>query len=246
MNRIGKVKSTLVGIMVGGGLLAFSPTVVADTVLDMDINNFTISGGSSFAEDFTGTITFEENGSTSFALWEIRTGTYDLATGTFSSGGSAVSSFSPFANDWTVTEYSGSITFEDGLITVGNFRFEVTNTVTSEINLLTGSLAGLTGRVIGDTDIDEGPDGIFDINASIFGGEFDGDFFATADVTAWNSNEPFLGAFFNFNFRPDNPSQTNAEIAVLIPAPLAAPWGLAGLIGVIVARRRRNKRRVAA
>lgn len=241
MNRIGKVKSNLVGIMVGGGLLAFSPAVDADTVLQMDINSLSATAVSSvmggvFDTGFSGTVTISDNVNSLLSSIIISIGGIDADQG--------ITSFRP-----TV---SGTITIVAGTVTGGTFS------ISDGTDIYTADIVSGSGVVTTET----GSNGAFGIDGISFNGMFTSNTFAGVDVTDWNGNEPLSGSFLEFKLgvldtdTDDDGSfdawsgtldqSSDLDLFVIVPGPLAAPWGLAGLFGVMAARRRRNKRRVAA
>ena len=69
--------------------------------------------------------------------------------------------------------------------------------------------------------------------------------FAGVNITPWALSEPLFGSLLNFAFQPNtNGRDTDADIDIfvtaVIPAPVAAMAGAAGLLGVASVRRRRR------
>lgn len=234
-------------ITVAGFAFAIVPEVVADTVLFMDINDFTLTNttATAFSSTFSGTLDISATGGgTPTVLFgmQIQTGgTFDLTTGTYSTNPTSNVDITP-AGSWSVSAFVGSIIFDSGVIiggdlTISLFDGATTNTFMADFSQLTalGASSSITGPNLGD----------FEIRAALVSGFFDGSTFGGADISDFFPGT-FSGSAFNFMFTPETDTASQSEIFLLVPAPLAAPWGLAGLIGVIVARRRRNKRRVAA
>jgi hypothetical protein len=194
----------------------------ADTVLSIDLNEFTVGVTGPAGGPGVRTLSLSENTNTSIA--QIRINNVNQA----------------------LTPVTGAIDDWDGtLIATGS---ATAGTVTGFFTLMddlgaTYSVAGLAGTY------GIGIDGSLQIFARTIGGLLSTTTFEGVDVTYFDANEPLTGSIFEFNLAPatfasgGSQLDVNAEITAVVPVPAAAWSGLAlmGAIGTNQIRKRRTE-----
>lgn len=198
----------------------------ATTMLDIDVNDFKVTRtAGTFDATYTGTLTFSFQAGITYI--------------------SAVEKTGSFGNLWDNSEalssYTGTMTFVGGVITGGSFSMGLTSG-----DSYSGSFFDNQG---GTGNIFAAGSGDWSIRAGTKAGTFvDGDAdssFGNVDVSEFLNplyNGTLFGDIFEFDYNGGLvDTDVDAEFTVVVPVPPAAGLGLAGLLGVAVLRRRRNK-----
>lgn len=194
----------------------------AATTLQFDVNNAkgaATPGG--FSTTYTGNLKLSLDGNT-------------LLVGLFIDG-----NLNALGAGWAISAIDVSIDFLGGNIVGGSYKLSVSNgldTDTFEAVLIDGN--GAAGNI-----------GLVGSNFTIFGGVQLGTFtsvtvpgeFGGVNVADFIAAEPLRGRFDEFFFAPNSAgvdNDTDIDLFVIIPAPPAVLWGLAGLAGLAIGRKR--------
>lgn len=229
--------------MCGFAAVGLAGTVNAADVLDYDVNNLkavaTDAGGgfSGFSDTFSGTLTLSEVAGTSEvdAFDIIRGASWDQSTGTATGG----TTTSQDIGTWALVDFDVTMTFVGGALTAGTIDFEISHGFGAN-DTYSADLFDLTGRA---AIVDLGG-GTFNIKVGTENGTFSDSDFGGVDISDWTgSNGELFGSVLEFQFVPGSDGideNADIELLVVIPAPHAALWGLAGLGGMAFFRRRRT------
>jgi hypothetical protein len=127
--------------------------------------------------------------------------------------------------------FTGQIDLVNGGVTGGNFALTLIDNST-----FTATIVGGQGQV--NTQAGQG----FSIDGLITSALFSSDPFAGVIITPWFSAQPLNGSFIEFAFNPNAVTgfdgDTNLDIFVVIPSPLAGGMAGIGLVGLAARRRR--------
>ncbi len=126
--------------------------------------------------------------------------------------------------------FSGQIDLVNGGVTGGNFVLTLTDTST-----FTATIVGGQGQV--NTQAGQG----FSIDGLITSAMFSSNPFAGVDISPWFSAQPLSGSFLEFAFNPNASgfdNDTNLDIFVIVPSPMAGGMAGIGLMGLAARRRR--------
>ncbi len=126
--------------------------------------------------------------------------------------------------------FSGQIDLVNGGVTGGNFALTLTDNSTFTANIVGGQ-----GQV--NTQAGQG----FSIDGLITSALFSSNPFAGVDITPWFAAQPLSGSFIEFAFNPNASGfdgDTNLDVFVIVPSPLAGGMAGIGLMGLAARRRR--------
>ncbi len=127
--------------------------------------------------------------------------------------------------------FTGQINLVNGGVTGGSFALTLVDNST-----FTASILGGQGQV--NTQAGQG----FSIDGLITSALFSSNPFAGVDITPWFSAQPLGGSFIEFAFNPNAGTgfdgDTNLDIFVVVPSPLAGGMAGLGLMGLAARRRR--------
>lgn len=202
--------------------------------LQFDLNTITTritnnTGGGAFDENFTGSLRLGHNSLSSMARI--------LIDGTSTNFDRDISD----GNGWALSHFSAKINITDGAVVGGFIYLEVESfqngVRTSEINTYEADIVAGIGAV--RRQAGQG----FRIDGLTMEGMFSDASFAGVDISPWFNAQPLAGSFINFSFDPgQNPfgedQNSNVDIFVVVPLPLASVIGLAG-VGILTLTRRR-------
>jgi len=210
--------ATLAAALAAGALFASSAQGVSEIEFDLNAINAEAVGSGAFDSSFTGSI--------------------DLSGGALA--GLLVDGVSPSPLP-ALGSLTGSILLDNGGVTGGGFQLTLDNGDTYDASIVSG-VGGVTGvNIDGDPAFD-----LFEVDGLTFDGFFsdfsgDGDFGGLGLTDLVATRTTLSGAFLQFGFTPDANNiddNANMEITVIIPLPMGAGLGLAGLAGLAARRRR--------
>lgn len=199
--------------------LAMGSAASADTTLQIDLNSLlTTGGGSSFDQNFTGTLSINDDANSTLNDILINGNSQGIASG-------------------LLRDVTGSISILSGTVTGGSFSVDAWDTVAqTTFNTYSASIVSGSGAVVPQAGQGWSIDGL------TFSGLFSSTTFAGVDVTPWDNAEPLSGSFINFAFSPDSSgsdADSNMDVFVVIPLPSTAGLGFLGLAAIGAQRRRR-------
>lgn len=190
----------------------------AASVLQIDLNTLTAQAvrASDNANAFdglghTGSIMLSSNGSSTLADILLNGNAQNIAAGQLMS-------------------FTGQIDLVGGDVTGGSFTLTLTDAST-----FTATILGGYGQV--NTQAGQG----YSIDGLITSALFSSNPFAGVDISQWFSEQPLTGSFLEFAFNPNGSGfdgNTNLDIFVLVPSPLAGGLAGVGLMGLAARRRR--------
>ena len=196
----------------------------AESILDIDVNGFKVTRtAGTFDSSFTGTLTLSfVGGKTNIASVE-KNGSENI-----------------WDNSSALTSFSATMSFFGGNISGGSFAMGLANG-----DSYSGSFFDDNGATTNIGNLG----GQFQIAAGTSGGtfvDFDNDgMFGNVDISEFLNplyNGSLFGDIFKFDYDGElEDIDVDAEFTVVVPVPPAYGLGLAGLLGVAVLRRRRNK-----
>lgn len=126
--------------------------------------------------------------------------------------------------------FAGTINLVNGGVTGGSLMLALVNGDTFNASIIGG---------VGQVSIQAGQG--FSIDGLLTSALFNASTFAGVDITPWYSEQPLKGSFLNFTFGPDangTDLNTDIDIFVVIPSPLAGGMAGAALMGLAARRRR--------
>jgi hypothetical protein len=133
-----------------------------------------------------------------------------------------------------LVSFAGQINLVAGQVTGGNFDLMIFDG--SGFETFMASIVGGQGQV--NLQAGQG----YSIDGLITSAMFSSDPFAGVVITPWFSNQPLDGSFIEFAFNPNAvtgyDANTNLDIFVVIPSPLAGGMAGIGLMGLAARRRR--------
>lgn len=217
------MKKTL--ILAAAASLASAPVVLADDVLQIDVDALSAVASGAFSETFTGSLhvfntaadeDFNENAEILDVLID------GDAQGT---GGAGVDEFS---FDMVLNFSGGNIT--SGTIEVAVDQGGSENTYAADVAATSGgSILDIGGTfLIGGLTFD----GLFASPAGTFLG---------VDISRWGDVQPVPGRFAQIAFEPNGDNideDTDVDVFIAIPTPAGAAMAGLGLLGVAARRRR--------
>jgi hypothetical protein len=126
--------------------------------------------------------------------------------------------------------FAGTINLVNGGVTGGSLMLALQNG-----DMFSATIVGGAGQV--NVQAGQG----FSIDGLLTTAQFNASTFAGVDITPWFSEQPLNGSFLNFTFGPDangTDINTDIDIFVAIPSPLAGGLAGVGLMGLAARRRR--------
>lgn len=126
--------------------------------------------------------------------------------------------------------FTGVINLVGGGVTGGSLMLALQNGDT-----FAASIVGGIGQV--NTQVGQG----FSIDGLVTSAVFNASTFAGVDITPWYSSQPLNGSFINFTFGPNangTDMDTDIDIFVVVPSPVAGGMAGVGLMGLAARRRR--------
>lgn len=126
--------------------------------------------------------------------------------------------------------FAGTINLVNGGVTGGSLMLALQNGDTFNATIVAGQ---------GQVNFQAGQG--FSIDGLLTSALFNASTFAGVDITPWYSEQPLNGSFLNFTFGPDangTDMNTDIDIFVAIPSPLAGGMAGVGLMGLAARRRR--------
>ncbi len=200
-------------VLAAGALCSLASTAGAVSELFIDVNTLTATfNGGAFSTSATGSINIVSNASSVLAGVRINGVAQPISA--------------------SLTTYSGRIDLVNGGVTGG-----FVSILNSDGTTYTADIANGVGSV--SSQAGQG----FSIDGLTFNGLFANNFFAGVNITPWWFTQPRPGSVITFAFNPNaNGVDNNTDIdlyVLTVPTPQAAGLGLAGLLGLGAARRRR-------
>jgi hypothetical protein len=210
---------TMIAALAGAALLGSAATAAYELQLDVnsvsaqayDANNVAGFGGLAH----TGTIVLSQTASSTLAGI-----LFDGAAQTIAAG--------------QLATFSGVINLNAGMVTGGTLNMTLNNTDTFTATIYGDAMSMIVFQAGQGFSLS----GL--LTSAFFGGPNPGDF-AGISIAPWYSNQPLDGSFINFSFNPDGTGldiNTNVDIFLVVPSPLAGGMAGVGLMGLAARRRR--------